>query len=66
MDDLIVLELKAAEKIAQDHKTQLLNYLKAADKEVGLLLNFGKEPEFVRLIFTNDRKRINQSTNSTD
>ena len=66
VDDLIVLELKAAEKIAQDHKTQLLNYLKATDKEVGLLLNFGKEPEFIRVIFTNDRKRINQSTDYTD
>ncbi|KPK75667.1 MAG: GxxExxY protein [Phycisphaerae bacterium SM23_30] len=66
VDDLIVLEQKAAEKIAQDHKTQLLNYLKATDKEVGLLLNFGKKPEFARVIFTNDRKRINQSLDNTD
>ncbi|MCX9012991.1 MAG: hypothetical protein OIN66_17965 [Candidatus Methanoperedens sp.] len=28
------------------------------DKEVGLLLNFGKTPEFKRVIFTNDRKEI--------
>jgi hypothetical protein len=32
------------------------NYLKATDKEVGLLLNFGRTPEFKRVIFTNDRK----------
>ncbi|MFV9629891.1 MAG: GxxExxY protein [Methanosarcinales archaeon] len=33
-----------------------MNYLKATDKEVGLLLNFGRTPEFKRVIFTNDRK----------
>ena len=66
VDDLIVLELKAAEKIAPEHKNQLLNYLKAADKEVGLLFNFGKQPEFARVIFTNDRKKIVPLTNYTD
>ncbi len=53
----VVLELKATERLIEDHKAQLLNYLKATDKEVGLLLNFGKKPEFKRVIFTNDRKK---------
>lgn len=64
VDDKIILELKAAERLIEDHKAQLLNYLKATEKEVGLLLNFGKKPEFKRVIFTNDRKRLN--TDRTD
>ena len=55
--DQVVLELKAVEQLRQEHKAQLLNYLKATDKEVGLLLNFGRSPEFKRVIFTNDRKQ---------
>jgi hypothetical protein len=35
---------------------QIMNYLKATPIEVGMLLNFGEEPEFKRLIYTNDRK----------
>jgi GxxExxY protein len=39
------------------HVAQIMNYLKATQIEVGLLLNFGEEPEFKRLIYTNDRKK---------
>lgn len=35
---------------------QVLHYLKATDLEVGLLLNFGRRPEFARVIYENDRK----------
>ena len=56
VNDLVIIELKAAEGLREEHRNQLLNYLKATDKEVGLLLNFGKTPEFKRIIFTNDRK----------
>lgn len=56
VDDLVILELKAAECLVKENKAQLINYLKATDKEVGLLLNFGKKPEFERVIFTKDRK----------
>ncbi len=56
VEDLIIIELKAAEAIAQEHEYQLLNYLKATDKEVGLLLNFGKKPEFRRKVFQNSNK----------
>lgn len=54
----VIFELKAAEGIAEEHEFQLLNYLKATEIEVGLLLNFGKAPEFKRKIFTNNIKRI--------
>jgi len=58
VEDTIILELKAAECIVEEHELQLINYLKATEMEVGLLLNFGKKPEIRRKIFTNDRKRI--------
>jgi GxxExxY protein len=56
VDDLIILELKAAEQLRQEHVAQLTNYLKATNKEVGLLLNFGSKPEFRRIVFTNQFK----------
>ena len=56
VEDTIITELKAAEFLIGEHELQLINYLKATDKEIGLLLNFGKKPEFKRKIFTNDRK----------
>lgn len=56
VEDLIILELKAAECIVKDFENQILNYLRATDCEVGLLLNFGKKPEFKRKIFENHRK----------
>ena len=56
IEDLVIVELKAAESLCEEHETQLINYLKATNLEVGLLLNFGKKPEFKRKVFSNDRK----------
>jgi GxxExxY protein len=56
VEDLIILELKAADCIVKDFENQILNYLRGTDCEVGLLLNFGKKPEFRRKIFENNRK----------
>lgn len=56
VNDVIIIELKAAENLCEEHEFQLINYLKATNIEVGLLLNFGKKPEFRRKIFSNDRK----------
>ena len=53
VNDLVVLELKAAEHLRDEHVAQITNYLKATRKEVGLLLNFGAKPEFRRIVFTN-------------
>ena len=55
-EEKVIIELKAAEAICEEHEFQLINYLKATNIEVGLLLNFGKKPEIRRKIFTNDRK----------
>jgi GxxExxY protein len=57
VDDSVVLELKAMDSIAPEHEYQLINYLKSTEIEIGLLLNFGKRPEFRRKVFANDRKR---------
>ncbi|GAG67910.1 unnamed protein product [marine sediment metagenome] len=56
IDDLVIIELKAAESLCEEHEAQLINYLKATKMEIGLLLNFDKKAEFKRKIFTNDRK----------
>lgn len=53
----VILELKAGRAIESAQEAQLLNYLRATDIEVGLLLNFGVKPQFKRLAFDNDRKR---------
>ena len=56
VDGKVIVEIKAAKSLSPDHKAQLLNYLKATDKEVGLLLNFGPKPEVSRKVFDNSKK----------
>lgn len=57
VNDLIILELKAARTLSPEHEAQLLNYLKATRNEVGLLLNFGAtKAEVKRKAFSNSRK----------
>lgn len=57
VNDHIILELKAVERICREHELQLINYLKATDVEVGLLLNFGEHPQVRRKVFGNDEKK---------
>ena len=56
VNDLVILELKAADAIVKEFEWQLLNYLRGTNMEVGLLLNFGRKPEFIRRVFENSRK----------
>jgi len=58
VNDLVIVETKAKESLREEHEAQLINYLKATKIEVGLLMNFGKKPEFRRKVFSNDRKQI--------
>jgi GxxExxY protein len=58
VEGLVIVEIKTADVIAEQHKAQLVNYLKATEIEVGLLLNFGPQPKYVRKLYTNDRKII--------
>lgn len=55
VDEKVIVELKASEALCEDHEYQLINYLKATEIEVGILLNFGKKPEFKRKVFSNIR-----------
>ena len=56
VNNLIILEIKALKSLCNEHEAQLINYLKATQIEVRLLFNFGKNAEFKRKIYTNDRK----------
>ena len=56
VDDCVLLELKVARILDRAHHAQLVNYLRATDIEVGILLNFGLKPEFKRLILENSSK----------
>ena len=58
VEGLVIVELKAAESICEEHECQLINYLKATDMEVGLLLNFGKKPQVKRKVHSNSYQRI--------
>lgn len=57
VDNKVILELKAAETLVAEHQVQLINYLRATEMEVGLLQNFGKEPQVVRRAFENKYKK---------
>jgi GxxExxY protein len=57
VENKVIIELKVAEGIIEEHEAQLLNYLKATNIEVGLLFNFGKQPQFKRQIFENEYKK---------
>ena len=55
VSDSVIVELKAVEALADEHHAQLLNYLKATEISVGLLLNFGPESEVRRKVFETAR-----------
>jgi GxxExxY protein len=61
----IILEIKAASKLVDEHRAQLLNYLHAAGFELGLLVNFGHYPklEYERIAKS---KRIQCKTDLSD
>lgn len=50
VDDRIVVEIKSTQLLAPTAQRQLFKYLRATNLEVGLLLHFGPEPKFHRLV----------------
>ena len=56
VDNKVIVEIKAAKSLAIENDAQLLNYLKATEIEVGLLLNYGPKPDLKRKAFNNTRK----------
>jgi GxxExxY protein len=61
VENKVIIEIKTASTIDKAHEAQLLNYLKATEIEVGLVLNFGQKPEKVRKVFTNKKQSIIES-----
>ena len=53
VDEKVIVEIKATQILTAAHEAQLLNYLKATDVEVGLLVNFGPKAEVKRKILDN-------------
>jgi GxxExxY protein len=58
VENCVIVELKAVENLLKNHEAQLLNYLKATEIEVGLLLNFGSTAEYRRKVFANTHKNL--------
>jgi GxxExxY protein len=61
VENCVLLELKCARGLDPAHEAQILHYLKSTEIEVGLLPNFGLRPEFRRLLFDNERKKIREN-----
>ena len=57
VESRIVVEIKAGRSIIKQHTAQLLNYLRASQLKVGLLLNFGETAEFRRVVCTRNTPR---------
>ncbi len=60
VNERVIVEIKAVRSLDSAHEAQLINYLKATDVEVGLLLNFGETPKFKRFAYDNKRKNISR------
>ena len=56
VDERLIIETKATELLHSGAKRQLFSYLSATNLEVGLLLHFGREPKFQRVICENRLK----------
>ena len=56
VDEKLVVETKSGFELHREAPRQLYNYLRATNLEVGLLLHFGPEPKFFRLVNTQQRK----------
>ncbi len=53
VEDNIVVELKSIKQLTEIHEAQLINYLKATDKKLGLLINFGTPKIQIKRIVNN-------------
>ena len=57
VENKVIVEIKATECLSDAHEAQLVNYLRATEFEVGILLNFGKTPQHKRKVLTKDYKK---------
>jgi len=56
VDDCLLVELKAVDQIVRQHESQTMHYLRATSIEVALLMNFGAQPRFKRIVLDNELK----------
>ena len=66
VEGVVLLELKAGRGIDPAHEAQVLNYLRATQIEVGLLMNFGPKPDVKRFAFENSRKKGRRNSGEGD
>lgn len=67
VENILVVELKAARNLAPDHDAQVLGYLKASRKEHGLLINFGSPRfEIRKFIWNENQPQRTQRTQGND
>ena len=52
VEDEVIVELKAIESMGKIHIAQLLSYLKALDKNIGLILNFAEPKLAIKRVIT--------------
>ena len=64
VNECVIVELKAMEALNKNYDAQLINYLKASNIEIGIMLNFGLSAQFKRKIFSNNKKNQRKSVPS--
>ncbi|HVX40953.1 MAG TPA: GxxExxY protein [Gemmatimonadaceae bacterium] len=58
VESAVLVEIKCAEQLDPNAQAQVLNYLRATNIEVALLLHFGPKARFKRFVFANHRKLL--------
>jgi GxxExxY protein len=56
INDVLIVEIKRAKRIHSRHRGQVYNALKASQIQLGLVVNFGPDPTFKRIILMNNKK----------
>lgn len=56
VNNKVIVEVKAVEMLHPKHEVQLVNYLKATEIEIGLLINFGENINITRRVLSNEKK----------
>ncbi len=62
----IIIEIKAAKALADEHRAQIINYLKSSNKQLGLLINFGHRSKLEHERFINQSCLTTNHTNLTN
>jgi GxxExxY protein len=61
VEGTVIVEIKAVSALTGEHQSQVINYLKGADKEIGLLVNFGRSKIEYKRLYNPAIKPVNKS-----